>query len=81
MIALYDELDAFESIIANVVNVHLRGRLKGDRWFLSDSSFDFYEALDRIKNKWKYSDLLTVEPEGKIGSFLNFVKALKSLRT
>lgn len=81
MIALYDELGAFESIIANVVNVHLRGRLKGDRWFLSDSSFDFYEALDRIKNKWKYSGLLTVEPESKIDSFLNFVRAMKSLRT
>jgi len=80
--ALYDELNAFESIIDSVVNVHLRGSLEGDRWVLDRSSFSFYEALDRIRYKWKYSGLCTVEPDGSMDSsyFDNFVKAMKSLK-
>ena len=80
--ALYDELDAFEPIIGNVVNVHLRGCLKEDRWFMERSKFGFYEALDRIRNTWKYAGLLTLEPEGKIEglSFESFLKATRSLR-
>lgn len=73
----------FESIIDNVVNVHLRGTLKEDRWFLNSSSFGFYEALDQIRNRWGYSGLLTVEPEGKRDKSLfdSFVKAMRSLRS
>jgi len=80
--ALYDELDRFESLIRNVVNVHLRGSLKGDKWTIERSSFGFYEALDKIRNNWKYVGLLTVEPEGEIdGSlFENFLEAMRSLR-
>lgn len=80
--ALYKELDAFKSIIRNVVNVHLRGCLKGDRWFIERSKFDFYEALDKISNTWKYTGLLTLEPEGKIegSSFESFLEAMRSLR-
>jgi sugar phosphate isomerase/epimerase len=80
--ALYDELDRFESLIRNVVNVHLRGSLKGDKWTIGRSSFGFYEALNKIRNNWKYVGLLTVEPEGKIdGSlFENFLEAMRSLR-
>lgn len=80
--ALYNELDAFESIINSVVNVHLRGRLEGDRWVLDRSSFSFYEALDRIKNEWGYLGLFTIEPEGGIHSsrFKSFVKAMSILR-
>jgi endonuclease IV len=80
--ALYDELDRFESLIRNVVNVHLRGSLKGDKWTIERSSFGFYEALNKIRNNWKYVGLLTVEPEGKIdGSlFENFLEAMRSLR-
>lgn len=80
--ALYDELSSFASVIDNVVNVHLRGRLQGDKWILDRSSFSFQDALDTIKNKWKYSGLFTVEPEGGIdsSSFSNFVKAMKSLK-
>jgi len=81
--SLYNELNMFESIIDNVVNVHLRGALKEDRWFLNSSSFGFYEALDQIRNRWGYSGLLTVEPEGKRDKSLfdSFVKAMRSLRS
>lgn len=80
--ALYNELDAFESIIGRVVNVHLRGSLKGDRWVMERSDFGFYEALNRIRTEWKYAGLLTVEPEGRIeGSmFKSFLEAMRSLR-
>jgi len=80
--ALYEELDKFESVIRNVVNVHLHGSLDGDRWTMARSSFGFYEALHKIRNNWKYVGLLTVEPEGKIdGSlFENFLEAMRSLR-
>ena len=81
--SLYNELDMFESVISKVVNVHLRGTLKEDRWFLNSSSFGFYEALDLIRNRWEYSGLLTVEPEGRRDKSLfdSFVKAMQSLRT
>jgi len=80
--ALYDELDKFESLAGKIVNVHLRGRLEGDRWVLDHSSFGFYEALDRIRNEWKYLGLLTVEPEGTINGALfgDFLNAMRSLR-
>lgn len=80
--SLYNELNVFESIIGKVVNVHLRGSLREDRWFLNSSSFGFYEALDLIRNKWRYPGFFTVEPEGKRDSSLfdSFVKAMRSLR-
>jgi len=64
------------------VNVHLRGKLEKDRWVLDRSSFDFYEALNKITNEWKYEGLLTMEPEGKINSSLmgSFFKAMRSLK-
>jgi len=81
--ALYNELNAFESITDRIANIHLRGTLKGEKWVLDQSSFSLYEALDTIKNKWKYQGLLTVEPEGGTTSpnFESFLKAMKSLRT
>jgi sugar phosphate isomerase/epimerase len=80
--ALYKELDKFEEIAKSIVNVHLRGRLEADRWAMERSSFDFYEALNRIVYDWKYAGFLTVEPEGKIdGSmFGNFIEAMRSLK-
>jgi hypothetical protein len=80
--ALYDEFDQFESIIGNVVNVHLRGRLQEDKWILDRSSFDFYEALEKLRQKWKYRGLLTVEPEGEINGtlFESFLKAMRTIR-
>jgi sugar phosphate isomerase/epimerase len=80
--ALYDELDAFESLADRIVNVHLRGKLEGRRWVLEKAKFSFYEALSRIRNEWKYSGPLTVEPEGgiKSSSFEDFVNAMKALK-
>lgn len=81
--SLYNELNMFEPMISKVVNVHLRGTLREDRWFLNSSNLGFYETLDLIRNRWKYSGLLTVEPEGKRDRslFNSFVKAMKSLKT
>ena len=80
--SMYNELDAFESIVGSLANVHLRGSLKKGKWVLERSSFDFYEALNKIRNDWKYSGLLTVEPEGRIdGSlFRSFLQAMHSLK-
>ncbi|MGB8779687.1 MAG: hypothetical protein WCD81_03455 [Candidatus Bathyarchaeia archaeon] len=80
---MYKELDAFESIINGIVNVHLRGSLKESKWVLERSDFDFYEALNKIRKEWKYSGLLTVEPEGRIdGSlFESFLEAMHTLKT
>jgi hypothetical protein len=81
--SMYDELDAFESVIRSVVNVHLRGSLEKNRWVMKRSTYDFYATLNRIRNDWMYSGLLTVEPEGRIdGSlFRSFAKAMHSLTT
>jgi len=80
--SMYEELDAFESIIGSVVNVHLRGSLKKSKWVLERSDLDFYEALNRIRRNWKYSKLLTMEPEGKIDAslFRSFLQAMRSLK-
>ena len=80
--SMYTELDAFESIIDSIVNVHLRGSLKKNKWVLERSDFDFYEALDKIRRNWRYSKLLTMEPEGKIDAslFRSFLRAMHSLR-
>jgi hypothetical protein len=80
--ALSDELDDFESIVDSIVNIHLRGKLEKDKWILDRSSFGFYEALNKIRNAWKYKGLLTMEPEGKINASLmdSFLKAMRSLR-
>jgi hypothetical protein len=80
--SMYRELDAFESIIDNIVNVHLRGSLRKSKWVLERSNFDFYEALEKIRKTWGYSGLLTVEPEGRIDGalFRGFLQAMRSLK-
>jgi hypothetical protein len=81
--SLYDELTFFKSILRKVVNVHLRGSLRDGRWVLNSPNVSFYENLDMIRDQWKYSGLLTVEPEGKRDKslFRSFVKAMRSLST
>jgi sugar phosphate isomerase/epimerase len=80
--SMYRELDAFKSIIGKVVNVHLRGRLDGNRWLMEKSDFGFYEALAKIRDDWGYSGLLTLEPEGPMGqsNIDGFLEAMRSLR-
>jgi hypothetical protein len=79
--SMYNELEAFESIVSRLANVHLRGSLKKNKWFLDRSELDFYETLNKIRNDWKYSGLLTVEPEGRIDPslFKSFLQAMSSL--
>lgn len=79
---MYEELDAFESIIDSVVNVHLRGSLKKNRWVLERSNSDFYQALNKMRKEWGYSGLLTVEPEGRRDGSMseNFLQAMRSLK-
>ncbi|MEM2885345.1 MAG: hypothetical protein QXF24_04570 [Thermoproteota archaeon] len=85
--ALYDELDSFESIVDRIVNVHLRGKLGQDKWVLDNSSFEFYEALRKLRHGWRYEGLLTMEPEGTIDGeidsscFRKFIEAMKTIRT
>jgi sugar phosphate isomerase/epimerase len=81
--ALYNELNAFESIADKIVNVHLRGKLGKGKWVLEGSSFDFYQALKKLKYEWGYDGLLTIEPEGKIDSscFDNFATAVETIRS
>lgn len=81
--ALYNELNAFSPIVDKIVNVHLRGKLGRGKWILDRSSFDFYEALNILKDDWGYKGLLTIEPEGAINSscFSNFVKAMETIRS
>jgi sugar phosphate isomerase/epimerase len=80
--SMYNELEAFKSVTDSLVNVHLRGSLKGNRWIMERSAFDFYGALNKIRNDWNYSGLMTLEPEGRIDGTLlsNFLEAMRSLK-
>lgn len=79
--ALYNELDRFKSIKERIINVHLRGRLDGTRWVLDDGPFGFYQALDTMRSQWKYSGLLTMEPDGlRHGDWGGLVSALSTLK-
>jgi len=99
----YNELGNFESMTNKIVSIHLRGELRGEKWCLDNSSFEFYgvlkgtaralrkdnsslgfcEVLETIREKWNYSRLLTMEPDGALDSsrFDSFLEAMRSLRT
>jgi hypothetical protein len=78
--ALYDELGRFESLVDRIANVHLRGRLAGGRWAIEGASFEFYAALERIRDGWGYAGPLTMEPKGLApGDRENLVAAMRSL--
>jgi hypothetical protein len=79
--AKYDELGRFEAVMDRVVNVHLRGHLKGGIWVLDGAPFGFYEALHIIRQGWGYHGLLTMEPNGlQDGDLEKLVAAMASLR-
>jgi hypothetical protein len=48
------------------LNIHLRGYLVGTEWVLQDALFVFYEALNIIKDEWRYSGLFTLEIDGDL---------------
>jgi hypothetical protein len=79
--ALYSELDRFESISNRIVDVHLRGKLEAGRWVAGRLSFNFYDAIDKITQKWKYAGPLTLEPDGRMtqSDTASFLKAMHSL--
>jgi hypothetical protein len=84
--ALYDELDKFEAVKDRIVNIHLQGEIENGRWvippdwFPSQKSFDFYQALDIVKNQWEYKGLLTVENIPNDSTWQDLVAATTSLR-
>ncbi|MBN1976409.1 MAG: hypothetical protein JW918_03310 [Anaerolineae bacterium] len=84
--ALYDELDKFTAVKARIANVHLRGEIENGRWiipadwFPAQKSFDFYQALDTIKNQWGYQGLLTVENIPSDSTWQDIIAAVASLR-
>jgi hypothetical protein len=55
---------------------------KKAKWALDRSSFDFYEALDKLRLEWKCEGLLAVEPEGVMNGalFESFLKAMRTMR-
>ncbi len=81
---VYNELNNFESMTNKIVNIHLRGELGKEKWFIDNlkfsfygpletirkdnSSLDFYGILEKIRTHWGYSRLLTMEPDGKLDS-------------
>ena len=84
--ALYDELDRFAAVKDRIANVHLQGEIENGRWsipsdwFPAEKSFDFYQALDTIKNQWGYQGLLTVENIPGESAWQDIVAAAASLR-
>jgi len=78
---MYYELDKFIAVRNKIVNIHLRGRLETDQWAIQHAPFTFNEALDTIRNDWKYTGLMTLEPEGGLRNieWKNFATALKSI--
>ncbi len=65
----YNEFSNFESITDKIVNIHLRGELRGEKWCLDNSSFEFYGVLKGIACAL-----------GKDNSSLSFCEVLKTIR-
>lgn len=63
--AYYDELPRFCNLLPQVVNIHLRGKIENQWWVLENAPYTFDEVLTTLLKEWKYSGLLTIEPEGK----------------
>jgi len=79
---MYDELEQFYSILSRIVNIHLRAQLVDRRWIFESSTWTFDEIVSLISGKWKYSGLITLEPEGgyRDATIEDLVEALKVLR-
>ncbi len=79
---MYDELERFYELVPRIVNIHLRGRLDGRHWVFDSSNWTFEQTISLIRDKWKYSGLITLEPEGgyQNATLEDLVEALKELR-
>ena len=79
---MYNELSKFKDVKDKIVNVHLRGRLEESGWVIHHAPFSLNEALELIRNKWKYEGLFTVEPEGglKNSDWKKFASAMNNIR-
>jgi sugar phosphate isomerase/epimerase len=79
---IYDELDRYYELLPRIVNIHLRGRLVDEHWVFDSSTRTFDEVISLIRDKWRYSGLVTMEPEGGYrGARIDaLVKALEELR-
>jgi hypothetical protein len=80
--AMYNEFDKFKTVEQKIVNIHLRGRLEVNQWVIHHAPFTFSNALDLIRNDWKYTGLLTLEPEGglKNTQWTDFAQAVERIR-
>jgi len=80
--SMYDELQHFEDIKGQIVNVHLRGRLEGEDWTLDDAPFSFWEVIETIRDGWGYRGLFTLEPRGGLtpNAWNHFLRAMARLR-
>ena len=79
--ALYNELEKFVEIKDRIVNIHLRGELENSRWVVRNSTFEFYETLNMIRESWNYKGILTMEPNGlKVGEFDELMSAMGTLK-
>jgi hypothetical protein len=76
----FDELEKFKTV-KNVVNVHMRGELYGERWVLNDAPYGFYEVMDMIRG-WGYTGVFTMEPEGGLKNKMlqDLARALVSMK-
>lgn len=79
--ALYNELQKYVEIKDRIVNIHLRGELENSRWKMKNSPYDFYEALNMIRDRWNYRGILTMEPNGlKTGELDELILAMSTLK-
>ncbi|KXH76762.1 MAG: hypothetical protein AM326_01990 [Candidatus Thorarchaeota archaeon SMTZ-45] len=79
---IYDELDRYYDLLPRIVNIHLRGRLADEQWIFDSSTRTFDEVISLIRDNWRYSGLVTMEPEGgyRGATIEALVEALEELR-
>lgn len=80
---MYDELERFEEVLPRIANIHLRARLLEQEWIFESSDWTLEEVVRLIRETWKYSGLITLEPErGYHGHTVeDLVVATRALRT
>ncbi len=79
---MYDELERYQDILPRIANIHLRGQLIDSQWVFESSTWTFDDIVILIKEKWKYSGLITIEPEGgyRTATIEDLTVAIRDLR-